>query len=249
LNPFKSLERLSATSANEPGKTERILVGYDKDGTAIYARNPFGKIGEEFIGYLTSPFDMVRRKMSTMARPAYQIMSNDKGFGRKLYDPYAETPADWAKNIGRIVTAIGEQQIPIESIKAGIELAKGREANAEMNKLKILGPLAGVTFSKGAPGGPAAGILYRSEDRYHFRLNEALPDIRKMIQDGDTAGAKAKMKELGVPLGLQDYYVRTTRDPKLRLRGRKAQDFKRRESPEELEAYLNALRRNAQPVQ
>jgi len=87
LNPFMWLGGISSTAENEPGKQDRILVGYDNDGTAIYARNPAGKIGEEFQGYATSPLDMVKRKLGTLARPAFQVASNDRGFGRKVYNP------------------------------------------------------------------------------------------------------------------------------------------------------------------
>src|SRR5262249_34447277 len=45
--------RLSPTYDNEPGKEDRIHVGYDKDGTAVYVRNILGKFGEELIGYPT----------------------------------------------------------------------------------------------------------------------------------------------------------------------------------------------------
>ena len=74
-----AMESVSATSSNEPGREERLRVGYAKDGTAIYARNPAGKIGEEFSGYLTGPLDMIRRKLGTIARPVWQIMANDAG--------------------------------------------------------------------------------------------------------------------------------------------------------------------------
>ena len=86
-------------SQNEPGKQNRILVGYSKDGTAIYMRSPIGKIGEEFVGWPTQPLEMLRRKEGTFARPAFEIMSNDRGFGRKVYDPYAKTWGDTAKNM------------------------------------------------------------------------------------------------------------------------------------------------------
>jgi hypothetical protein len=57
-----------------PGKQDRIRVGTSKDGTAIYMRNPAGKIGEEFIGYMNGPLDMMRRKLGTIARPGWQIL-------------------------------------------------------------------------------------------------------------------------------------------------------------------------------
>ena len=41
------LGRLSPTYDNEPSKQDRAFIGYAKDGTAIYARNPTGKFGEE----------------------------------------------------------------------------------------------------------------------------------------------------------------------------------------------------------
>jgi hypothetical protein len=248
LNPFKSLESLSATSANEPGKQDRVLIGYQTDGTAIYARNPVGKIGEEFLGYLTSPFDMVRKKMSTLARPAFQTLSNDKGFGRKVYNPYAETPEEWAKNVGRIVWNVMEGQTPSDSIRAARDLARG-VGDPTMNKLKILGPLAGVTFSKGAPGGPAAGEIIRANAIYQFNLSENLPEIRKKIQEGDIDGARKHMTDLGVPSSLQSYYVRTTNDPSSSIRGRKVRNFLQRATPEERDRFHNAIRSNSQRQQ
>ena len=73
------LKYLSSTYANEPGRQERIKIGYASDGTAIYARNPVGKIGEEFVNYATTPLDMLLKKQSTIARPAWQILNNDAG--------------------------------------------------------------------------------------------------------------------------------------------------------------------------
>jgi hypothetical protein len=69
-------------------------------------RNPAGKIGEEFVGYMNGPLDMMRRKLGTIARPGWQIMANDKGFGRKVYDPNADTPAKYVANLGRIAAHI-----------------------------------------------------------------------------------------------------------------------------------------------
>ena len=61
---------------------------------------------------------MLRRKLGTFARPAYEILSNDRGFGRKVYDPYAKTWGDTARNAGRIAMTILGDQVPMQSIKA-----------------------------------------------------------------------------------------------------------------------------------
>jgi hypothetical protein len=126
-------------------------------------RQPAGKIGEEFLGYMTGPLDMMRKKQGTIARPAWQIMNNDAGFGRKIYDPDADTPAKYLKNLGLIAAHLAKSQFPEGQIGAFSDLVKG-EGDAKVNALQALGPFAGVTFSKGAPGGlPSAKCMPRAQ--------------------------------------------------------------------------------------
>jgi hypothetical protein len=243
LQPFKAMQSLSSTSENEPGKEDRVLIGYEDDGTAIYARNPFGKIGEEFIGWMTSPFDMVHRKLSTFARPISEVDHNDRGFGRKLYNPYADTTQEYVKNIGRIAAAFVGQQLPTDSAKAALALMRGDKTGKTMNQYKVFGPLAGLTFSKGAPGGPAAGELFRARDQHDFAVQQAMPDIRAMIKNGEEKEARALMKELGIPHGLQDYYVKSTKHPETYVKGRAAKDFQKYGTPEQVERFNQARQR------
>jgi hypothetical protein len=241
LQPMAAIESLSATSSNEPGREERLRVGYASDGTAIYARNPAGKIGEEFSGYLTGPLDMIRKKLGTIVRPAWQIMANDAGFGRKIYDPSADTPAKYLQNMGAIAKHFMMSQLPEGQINAFVDLVKG-EGDAKVNALQAFGPIAGVTFSKGAPGGPAVGELYNARTQHQFGIDAAMPDIRKQIQRGDIAGAQDRMTQLGVPPGLQRFYIRTSMDPATRLSGRTLRDFYQYSTPEQRERLLNAPR-------
>lgn len=224
LQPFGFAEALSSTAENEPGKESRILVGYAKDGTAIYARNPAGKIGEEFEGYLTGPLDMLKRKLGTVARPAWQILSNDAGFGRHIYDPNADAPEKYLKNAAAIAWHIVKSQTPEGQIRAAMDLASG-QGDAKVNALQAFGPIAGITFSRGAPGGPAVGELYRAQEQHRFAVQEALPEIRRQIQRGDGIGAVARMTELGIPRGLQQFYLRTSINPQSRLSSRTVRDF------------------------
>ncbi|MGB6534494.1 MAG: hypothetical protein WBF58_00860 [Xanthobacteraceae bacterium] len=231
-NPLKLLQSLSATSANEPGKEDRVRIGYAKDGTAIYARNPVGKIGEEFTGYLTGPLDMFRRKLGTLARPAWQILSNDAGFGRKIYDPNADTAGGYLRIIALIVAHIVKSQAPEGQLGALSDLVTG-QGDAKVNALQAFGPLAGVTFSKGAPGGPAVGELYHAREMHDYAVQAAMPDIRRQIQRGDLVGARSRMTELGIPRGLREFYVRTTLNPALRLSKRALDDFYQYATPEQ----------------
>jgi hypothetical protein len=232
IQPLRLLGDLSATSENEPNKQERIHVGQASNGTSIYMRQPAGKIGEEFAGYMTGPLDMMRKKLGTIARPVWQVMSNDAGFGRKVYDPDADTPGKYLKNLGLIAAHLAKSQFPEGQISAFSDLVKG-EGDAKVNALQAFGPFAGVTFSKGAPGGPAVGELYAARAQHDFAVNQALPDIRRQIQRGEVAAAQQRMTDLGIPAGLQRFYVRSTLNPATRLSGRALRDFYNYATPEQ----------------
>jgi hypothetical protein len=244
LQPFGFLEHLSSTGENEPDRKERVKIGYAKDGTAIYGRAPVGKIGEEFIGYMTGPLDMMRKKMSTVARPGWQIMSNDAGFGRKIYDPSADTPAKYMENVYLIAKHLALAQTPEGQVSALKDLVKC-EGDAKVNALQAFGPFAGVTFSKGAPGGPAVGEMYATRAQHEFKVNQALPDIRRQIRRGDVDGAIGAMTELDIPQGLQRFYIKSTLNPATRLSPRATRDFYLQATPAQRERFERALQ--AQP--
>jgi hypothetical protein len=237
LQPMSLMSSLSATSENEPSRQDRVFVGYTKDGTGIYARNPAGKIGEEFSGYLSGPLDMLRRKLGTIARPGWQILANDQGFGRKVYDPTADTPAGYLKNMGRIVQFLVGGQLPTQQLGAARDLITG-QGDRKLAAMQTLGPLAGVTFSKGAPGGPPVGEMYAAQEKRKYAFENEKPDIMKALANrkDDPAGFRAaikRMNELGVPPGLQSYYQRVAQRPASRLSPTKLQEFSRTASPEE----------------
>jgi len=242
LNPFHVTEKLSATDDNEPGRKDRIMIGMSKDGTAIYARNPVGKIGEEFTGYFGSPIDMLKKKEGTVMRPIMQIIGNDAGFGRKVYDPTADTPSKYAGNIWAIVKHIVGSQLPSGQISAFSDLVKG-QGDAKVNALQALGPFAGVTFSKGAPGGPAVGEYYANKSALEFRVAQAMPDIRRQILRGDIIGAQQRMAEIGMDPSYQRWVVRTTINPATRLSARGMRDFYRTSTQEQKDRLQRALSR------
>lgn len=245
IQPLGLLESLSATNENEPGRRDRLHIGNAADGTAIYARNPAGKIGEEFLGYMTGPLDMMRKKLGTLARPAWQIMNNDAGFGRKIYDPDADTPAKYLSNLGRIAYHIAASQFPTGQLGAFTDLVKG-DGDKKVNAAQAFGPFLGVTFSKGAPGGPAVGEMYAARTQHDFAVQNALPDIRRQIQRGDIPGAQQRMEALGIPSGLQRFYIRTTLNPATRLSSRALRDFYHYATPEQ-RARMENYRQAAPP--
>jgi hypothetical protein len=178
-----------------PARTrpDRLCQGRHRD----LCRAPVGKIGEEFIGYMTGPLDMMRKKLGTIARPA----------GRSC----RTTPVSAARSTTRtptprpntcktlyLIAAPAKSQTPEGQIGAFSDLVKG-EGDAKVNALQAFGPFAGVTFSKGAPGRPGRRRDVRLAAQHEFKVNQALPDIRKQILRGDIDGAIGRMTELDIP--------------------------------------------------
>jgi hypothetical protein len=237
-----ALSNIGSTAENEPGRENRIRVGYAADGTAIYARAPVGKIGEEYVGWFSGPLDMIRKKLSTIARPMLQILANDAGFGRKVYEPNPDTTAKQLGVAIAIAKHLAGAQLPEGQINALSDLVKG-EGDAKVNALQTFGPIAGVTFSKGAPGGPSTGFYYDIKNRQQFEENVAMPDVRRQILRGDIEGARQRMDELRIPRRKQDFYIRTTLDPTLRVNPRVLRSM----TPEQQDRVLNAPGQGASP--
>jgi hypothetical protein len=189
---------------------------------------------------------MLRRKLGTIARPVWQVLANDKGFGRKVYDPNADTPEKYLKNAGAIASHFAKSQIPEIQLSSAADLATG-QGDRTLALAQTFGPIAGVTFSKGAPGGPAAGELFRAQEQHRFDVSEAMPDIRKMIQSGDVSGAQKRMIDLGIPPGLRQFYVRTTLNPTARFSPRAMQQFNQYATPEQRARFQRAREQQSSP--
>ena len=241
LNPIGDLEALSSTHENEPGKEERVLWGYDDKGTAIYVRLPTGKIGEEFSGYIdlfTGKADILLRKESTVIRPLQQAILNDVGFGRHLYDPDAKGVKASMKRMGAIVWNFAAQQTPQESIKGAARLAQGKGNDVDF--YKVVGPFFGFTFSKGAPGGPAVGVMFKVSRQHSNEIVNIMPDVKQLIEDGDQNAAIEKMREAH----MTPQEIRTTlkyaANPGARISPRKMRQFQQT-APEEEKDRMQKL--------
>lgn len=181
--PIHSLWRLSSTMTNEPRKQQgseaRVLLYYDKNGRAVFGRNPFGKIGEEFAGWPSAPGDMLNRKLSPMVRAGIQIFANDKYFGAGFDRPariWKPSPEgwEWFENAGRMAWWMVRAHLPAEAMDATYELLLGEEnskKDALTQALKIGAPFAGVSISQGHPKGYKGAF---QEELKRRRANERL---------------------------------------------------------------------------
>lgn len=265
LSPLQNIQSLTPMSRNEPGKQDRIYVGHADDGSAIYANPSLGKVAGEFEGWATGSLEQLNKKLSTFARPVLQTFTNEKGFGGRhehVYDPYDEAPGYVFRDMGKIVLNFFQQQVPLQSMEAAAQLLKsgyqqarhaaqpsydpGPQADQTVNKFETFGPLFGTTFSKGAKGGEAMGEYWRAKDKQDEKLNEAMPDIRQQIKDGDTTAARQAMSELNIKPSTQSSIIRSVQNPKSVPTKEEMKDFRRYATPDELDRFNDARDRGAQ---
>ncbi len=224
-NPAAALDlgSLFPQSENEPGMENRVFFKTAPDGTGIYMRLPTGKVGEDAAGWLTSPLETLKRKQGTLARPLLQTLENDKGFGRKIYDDQEPGFKGMLDAAGNIAWNVLQQQVPLDSIQAGYRLLTGH--GDETDALKTIGPLLGVTFSKGAPGGPQVGVMFHAEERHQNEVANAMPRIRRAIKDGDLHSAIQQMEAAHMTPAEQRLTLRYAMNPQQRLNRARLRKF------------------------
>lgn len=244
-NPFELrhlVGRLSPVYENEPDKQDRVHIGYDKDGTAYYGRNPVGKYGEEVLGYPSHPMKMIRQKLSPTAGGLLDILENDKGFGRKIYDEHDSSNWGTAKTAFAVAKHLVMKHLPENQIMAGVDLLHD-DGDRKVNALRFVAPMIGFTVSKGAPGGMARGEQMSAKADFDARFSIAWPDIRKKIQAGNVDEAIADMNALRVPSRMQHGLIRNAQNPSGALRGRTLRDFYQYGTPEQIERFEGARER------
>lgn len=217
LQMLDLLENISSTGDNEPGKKDRIRFSTASDGTAQYFRNPFGKFAEELIDMTTSPLQVMRRKGAPDASFLLDIMSNDKGFGRKIYDPSSDTIGEETKAVMEIGKHFIGKHFPTQNINPLVDMVEGH-GDPGVNFMRALLPFVGLQTSQGASGGPAIGVMRNANQKHEYQMQLAMPDIYRKIQDGKEDEARDDMDRLGVATRLREVIIRGVKDPNTRFR-------------------------------
>ena len=223
---------------NEPGRENRVYAGTDDDGKGIYLRLPAGKVGEEFVGWMSKPGTMVADKMSPLVRPLVELILGRDSLGRELLPPHPHTIGDYIDTAGAIVQHIAANLGPVSTVDGAADLFRSQvlgepsQGDRGVALAKVLGPMTGLaTVSSGRPGGPAAAEIAAQSETQRYAVAQAMPDIRRMIVGGDTAGAVARMNALGIAPGLQRYYMQQTLHPQVSKS--QMRNFQRTASPED----------------
>lgn len=204
INPFDMADSIMPGGDNEPGKESRIYIGRDETGRAMYFRNAFGKIGEEFKGWLTTPLTMMHNKSSTLVKPLLQIWQNDKGFGQQVFTPSEGGVTGNIKTLGQAVGHFMKSQMGTTGdIGSSVyDMFDGViDSNHKVDKVAAIKAwlpiLTGLTVSQGHPAGPDAGVEAAAIERHRQQVMRERPEINKMIKAGDIDGAVQRLIDLG----------------------------------------------------
>jgi hypothetical protein len=219
LNPYSILNSLTPMSENEEGRQSKILIGYLKDGTAQYMNLPLGKVPEEMNSWLTHPAQMVSKKLSTLARPIWDIWENKDFSGKAIYNLYPNTPEDYLVNAFKMAQHFVAAQFPEDTLSAAYDLLHGTPTDDEkaVDVWKIFGPLTGFTMSRGYPGGPVGSEVAKQKaiDQYNFQQQST--ELRSAIKEGRIEDAQHIMEGLRMDPKFQAAFIKSTLNPSLKF--------------------------------
>lgn len=182
LNPFQMMGSLGPMAEHEPGKENRLLVGFEKDGTGIYVRMPWGKFIEDLADYETHPLHALQSALSPVARALTGIYGNEDSLRRAIYEPYIDTTAEDMRAIGDIVSFMADEFGPSTALHAAERIASGEGRGFDAGE--IIGGGLGFSISHGFPGGPAQGFAHREKLKNEFEISREMPGWRKRIKAG-----------------------------------------------------------------
>jgi hypothetical protein len=174
---------------NEPGKQDRVYAGNDPEGRGIYVRPMTGKVGEEMIGWLTKPNELLANKENPMISGLLDLLPNlHDRWGRALTNQDPKTIGDYLDNAGAIVTHLVGGLLPAQAIRDIAEAATGPDRG--MAALRFGAQATGMAqISQGFPGGPRAGEEFAAKKRDDAIEATLWPSVRQAMAVGDYARA------------------------------------------------------------
>lgn len=214
LNPLSIMDTLlgfTPMGAHEPGKKDRILIGFKKDGTALYARMPFGKSVEDMVGYFSGLMSQLKSMESPFVRPAVALLTNEMSPGHPMYDPYASAGTAATQAVTHLAMAIAQGVTPSGALGALYNIVTGHGSLLDAGR--IVGGGLGLSVSQGYPGGPAEGEMHAARAQHQYVMQEAMPGIKNQIRNGNIQAAREAMTRLGIEPGYQRFEIQQALHP------------------------------------
>lgn len=240
-SPLEDAESLTPEAENEIDPAtgqplKRVLIGYEKNGTAVYMRNPIGKFAEEIELWKQAPGQTLLSKLNPLlVKPTLDVLAAGQTggvydqFNHRLYSSTDPVQVRMAKVVGHYMAAT----LPMDQLQAGAGVAAnalpsgakdavngalgtvgaGLPDATNADTRKLVGRALGLTFRQGYPGGPILGLEKSVQRRAMEQKDEAMPGIIKQIRGGDVQGARKAMTVLGIKPRQQMAIVRSTLHP------------------------------------
>jgi orotate phosphoribosyltransferase len=192
-HPFTSLESLTPQGHNPEGHRNRARLGDDKDGSTIYVRVPFGKVGEELEAYssLSTAAKLLGSKLSPMVSGGFQAITGKDHFDHSIYGDHDAAGIQ----IGKAAWHFMKAQIPYDQLVAFKDIAAGKAD--DIDKKKALGPFVGLTYSK-VTGGDELAEEYKVMRDFQDRKVNAMPDVKRALKEGDEDKARELLIDIGM---------------------------------------------------
>jgi hypothetical protein len=198
---------LLPTADNEPGKEDRARIAPLAGSPQwVYARTPAGKVGEEFLNWLTDPMGTLGRKQSTVLKTINEAVSGKDSFGRDIRRPGGgeETANAW-RSTERFLQSLfptePESQLYTALGAPGSSLWGAAPPSSKERILagaQFAGSLSGIYQpSRGYPLGPVAGAEAERERQIQFDVGAAMPEVRRLAAQGKDDEARALLLKVG----------------------------------------------------
>ena len=195
-------ELFTPMADHEPGKEDRILYGYDDDGTAKYVRFPFGKSVEDIYAS-EGALDLATglpQFYQQIASPIFRIgkawLLNEDDYGKPIHK---QKPQGVWERMGAgydLAVVAVRYSLPTVAIDSAAKLARGKGGWKEA--AQIMGAMTGFSLSRGYPGGPVKGQVNLIKKDARFAFDKAYSQIAEAVKAGEFAKARSLMAEAGV---------------------------------------------------
>lgn len=231
-NPYRVLP----TWDNEAGKQDRIDLGEQPGGQHEYLMLPTGKVVEDTVGWLLHAPDTFVKKLSPLARSAWESVTNDKGYGVPVEDPEGGMLKHIAQGLQHVIAS----NMNYDSMKLLWDVSTG--SGTPLDKDKLAGIASGFSTSKGNPRGPEEGAYFAQQDRVTAMKKYQMDAVKEDLKNGREAEAFDRLKAIGLPPREIINTIRNIQNPRQGMTRQQMRRFLAEENDDDRAALESARR-------
>jgi hypothetical protein len=161
----------------------------DSKGTGYYLRISFGKVGEDLENWIKHPLRTAHAKMSPIMGPIADAFGNVDQFGNPIFNPDHQGLVEGLESAGKLAMHLVTRMIPWDSLGQPLEavargLYSGWNPDATYGASRLASEMAGITVSRGYPGGPKAGVAHAWDVSQKRSTTDIERDLKQQLEHG-----------------------------------------------------------------